>query len=125
LSAFFLKITSLLGFSAVCLGAFGGHVLKSRLPSDLFDIFEIGVRYHFYHTVALLVLCFAPPVMWEKSATLWAATSWSVGIVLFSGSLYVLALTGMRVFGMVTPLGGVAFLVGWLALFVAAFQTRG
>ena len=106
----------------VVLGAFGAHGLRSRLTPELLAIFETGVRYHMYHALGLL-------------AVGWAATRWSspwiaaagwlflAGIVIFSGSLYILALTGVRGWGAVTPIGGLGFILGWLALAIGA--TRG
>lgn len=110
------------GFLAVAAGAFGAHALKARLSVDLQAIFETGARYHMYHALALLavgVLTHLKPTSGAASAAGWA---FQVGILLFSGSLYVLALTGIRGLGAVTPLGGVAFLVGWVLVAVAALR---
>ncbi len=107
------------GFLGVALGAFGAHALRGRLAPDLFEIFETGVRYHLVHALAL----FAAAWTWERFPGRAAATAgpaFLAGIVLFSGSLYVLALTGIRVLGAITPLGGVAFLLGWGCLVGAA-----
>lgn len=94
-------------FLAVGLGAFGAHALKQRLTPDLQAVWETGVKYHVYHALALLLLaCLRGP---SKAA--WCFT---VGIVVFSGSLYLLALTGERRWGAVTPVGGLLFLAGWL-----------
>ena len=99
------------GFLVVFLGAFGAHALKTRLTPELQATFEVGVRYHAYHALALLGVG-----LWmRQSPPGSAAVGWLFlsGIVLFSGSLYVLALTGQKWLGMVTPLGGLAFLAGW------------
>ena len=102
-------------FLAVTLGAFAAHVLNTRLAPDRFTAFEVGVRYHAYHALALLALAWVivqfPDVRAEASAWFFVA-----GTILFSGSLYLLALTGVRWLGMITPAGGVCFLAGWLWL---------
>jgi uncharacterized membrane protein YgdD (TMEM256/DUF423 family) len=112
----FFALGAVFGFLAVALGAFGAHALRSRLaPSDL-AIYETGVRYQMYHALALLLVAWATS-QWPAAGTLRAA-GWLfvVGILLFSGSLYALALSGHRMLGAVTPLGGLAFLVAWVLL---------
>lgn len=96
-------------FLAVGLGAFGAHALKSRLTPDMLAVFETGVRYQVYHALALLLLT----SLRGPSKAAWCFTA---GIALFSGSLYLLALTGARKWGAVTPIGGLLFLIGWLIL---------
>lgn len=103
------------GFLGVALGAFAAHGLKARLGPDMLAVFETGARYHLYHSFAL----FAAAWGWARWPGRWLAfAGWSflAGIVIFSGSLYLLAITGGRWLGAVTPLGGLAFLAGWLAL---------
>jgi len=111
----FILLGSLSAFLAVGLGAFGAHALRSRLAADLLAIFEVGVRYQMYHALALLAVGFAY-ARWPSSFV--AAAGWGLvaGTVLFSGSLYALAFTGVRGWGAVTPFGGLAFLAGWLCL---------
>lgn len=109
-----------MGALGVCLGAFGAHALKSRLPADLFDIFEVGVRYHFYHALALLAVAAGAGALWGSRWTGLACWSWTVGILVFSGSLYLLAFTGVRWLGAITPIGGVAFILGWVFICLAA-----
>jgi len=105
----------------VALGAFGAHGLKERVSADLLIVFETGVRYHMYHALALLAVGWA--ITRNPSSVLQAAgILFLAGIVLFSGSLYVMALTGVRWLGAITPLGGLAFLVGWVLL---AWGARG
>jgi uncharacterized membrane protein YgdD (TMEM256/DUF423 family) len=106
-------------FLAVAIGAFGAHGLRQRLSPDLLAVFEVGVRYHVYHALALFVVAW---ISIRNPGTLTQASGWAfvAGIVLFSGSLYLLALTGMRGLGAITPFGGVAFLAGWVLLFVAS-----
>lgn len=117
---FFLRTAAFLGAGAVALGAFGAHGLKNRLSPDLLTIFEVGVRYHMYHALALLALALAPHTLWTSAATTTAAWSWLVSILIFSGSLYLLAILDIRWLGAITPIGGVAFIIGWLALILAA-----
>ena len=115
------------GFIAVAAGAFGAHALKRRLPEDLLPVFETGARYQMYHALALVAVGLwlakfpAPEV---ASPVRWGGLLFVAGTVLFSGSLYALALSGVRVLGAITPVGGLCFLGGWLALFVAAWRMR-
>jgi len=118
----FLLLGSLAGFLGVGLGAFGAHGLKTRLSAEMLAVFETGVRYQMYHALALLVVSAA--IGHLGSARLLVSAGWLfvAGIVLFSGSLYALALSGVTTLGAITPIGGLAFLGGWacLALFAAA-----
>jgi uncharacterized membrane protein YgdD (TMEM256/DUF423 family) len=119
----FLGLGALSGALAVALGAFAAHGLKSRLPADALVTFETGARYHAYHALALLAVAWACtrwPGVWTSAAG-WLFVT---GTVLFSGSLYALALTGIRALGAITPLGGLAFILGWLALALAAWSGR-
>ena len=113
-------IGALMGFVGVGLGAFGAHGLKGRLSPDMLAIFETGVRYQMYHALALLAVG-ALMSRIEGRAVVVAGWSFAAGILIFSGSLYALALTGITTLGAVTPIGGVAFLAGWIALAVATF----
>ena len=96
----------------VALGAFGAHGLKSRLSPDLLAVYETGVRYHLVHGLAIFVAAWLAGEDQTRSARL-AGVLFVVGILLFSGSLYLLALTGIRTLGAITPLGGVAWIVAW------------
>ena len=116
----FMFVGALMGFVGVGLGAFGAHALKGRLSPDMLAVFETGVRYQMYHALALLATA-ALMSRSEGRAGLVAGWSFTAGIVIFSGSLYALALTGVTVLGAVTPIGGLAFLIGWAALTIAAF----
>jgi uncharacterized membrane protein YgdD (TMEM256/DUF423 family) len=111
----FFAIGAVLALIGVAAGAFGAHGLKSRLSSEMLDIFEVGVRYHMYHAFALIAVAWAY-TRWP--GTLIAASGWLfvAGMLIFSGSLYLLSLTGLRWLGAITPLGGIAFLAGWLCL---------
>jgi uncharacterized membrane protein YgdD (TMEM256/DUF423 family) len=118
----FLLAGALAGFLGVAAGAFGAHALRSRLSSDMLAVFETAVRYQMYHAFALLIT--AAAVGRAGGARLLLAAGWSfiVGIVLFSGSLYALAFSGVSILGAITPIGGLALLAGWacLAIFAAA-----
>jgi uncharacterized membrane protein YgdD (TMEM256/DUF423 family) len=118
----FLLIGALGGFLGVAAGAFGAHALRSRLSPEMLGVFETGVRYQMYHVFAMLIT--AAAIGRAGDARLLVAAGWSfaAGIVLFSGSLYALAFTGVSTLGAITPVGGVAFLIGWacLAVFAAA-----
>jgi uncharacterized membrane protein YgdD (TMEM256/DUF423 family) len=105
----------------VALGAFGAHGLKGRVEPAMLDVFETGVRYHMYHALALLALGLAQA---RSPGSLLNAASWLflVGIVVFSGSLYAMTLTGARWLGAITPVGGVAFLLGWAVAALAAVR---
>ena len=111
---------ALLAAVGVGLGAFGAHGLRGRLSPEMMAVFETGVRYHMYHALAIMITAALMPRI-DGRAVVTAGWSFTAGIVLFSGSLYALALTGVTTLGAITPLGGVAFLVGWIALAVAAF----
>lgn len=116
------KIFLILGGSfaglAVALGAFGAHALKSVLEvTNRMETFETGVKYQFYHALALLVLGLLMQ-KFDHRMFIWAGYSFVAGIILFSGSLYILSLSGVTKWGAVTPLGGIAFLIGWITLIV-------
>ena len=115
----FLLIGALAGFTGVTLGAFGAHALRGRLSPEMLVVFETGVRYQMYHALAIIAIGLIVTRMggWLIVSAGWLMTA---GIVLFSGSLYVLAFTGVTLFGAITPIGGVAFLLGWACLALAA-----
>ncbi|HTO72767.1 MAG TPA: DUF423 domain-containing protein [Gemmatimonadales bacterium] len=114
----FATLGGIFGALGVAAGAFGAHALRSRLEPDLLAVFETAARYQMYHAIALF------PAAWMTGRGIaggrWAGWAFTVGIVLFSGSLYALALTGVRTLGAITPLGGVAFIAGWISLAVGA-----
>src|SRR5215212_1849194 len=116
----FLLVGAVAAFLGVTLGAFGAHGLRGRLSPEMFAVFQTGVQYHIYHALALLIVS---AIMGRMGGWLIQTAGWMfvAGIVLFSGSLYVLAITGMTILGAVTPIGGVAFLLGWACLAFAAF----
>lgn len=111
------------GFFAVALGAFGSHGLKNIAPPHLIDIFKLGVEYQFYHTFALMAVAFV--AHWIHSRLLnWAAGLFFAGIFLFSGSLYLYAILGIKYLGFITPIGGVCFLLAWMLLATAVYRHR-
>jgi uncharacterized membrane protein YgdD (TMEM256/DUF423 family) len=117
----FVVLGALSGFIAVALGAFGAHLLRDRITPELMHTFETGQRMHLFHTVALLAAAWAA-TRWPTASVTTAGWLFVAGIVLFSGSLYLLAITGHRWLGAITPLGGLCFLGGWLALARAAWS---
>jgi uncharacterized membrane protein YgdD (TMEM256/DUF423 family) len=115
----FLLVGAVAAFLAVTLGAFGAHGLRGRLTPDMLAVFETGVRYHLYHSLALILVAL---IMARMGGWLIQLAGWCfvAGILLFSGSLYALALSGATILGAVTPFGGLAFLAGWACLAFAA-----
>jgi len=119
----FIALGALSAFIGVATGAFGAHVLKSRISAEMLAVFEVGVRYQMYHAFALI-------------ATAWMQTRWLslivtasgwcfvIGTVLFSGSLYLLSLSGVKWVGAITPFGGLAFLAGWACMAWAAWKAK-
>lgn len=112
---------SLSALLAVAAGAFGAHALRARLPADLLAAFETGARYQMYHALALLFVAWAV-TQWPSATVRAAGWLFLGGTALFSGTLYLLALTGARWWGALTPLGGLLFLGGWLALAVGIWR---
>ena len=115
-----LRLAAVLGFLAVAFGAFGAHGLESRLDAQHLQTFETGVRYQMYHALALLGTAFLATDEKRSKAVGIAAWSFVVGCLFFSGSLYALALGGPKWLGMVAPIGGLAFMIGWAALVMAS-----
>lgn len=111
----FLLLGSIAGALAVAVGAFGAHALRGRVGEEMLSAFEIGARYHMYHALALLAVAWVSS-RWPGPVVNTAGWLFVAGIVLFSGSLYLLALTGQRWLGAVTPLGGLCLLGGWILL---------
>ena len=119
----FLLLGAVSGFVAVALGAFGAHLLAGALPADRLAVFETGARYQMFHALALVGSAL---VVGRRRGRAAPAAAWlfALGTVLFSGSLYALALSGVRAWGAVTPLGGLAWLAGWALLGLAALRPR-
>ena len=122
----FFIIGSLLAGLAVLLGAFGAHGLKDLVAPELIGTWEKAARYQMYHALAMLLLAWAI-THWPEQTNLWSLGGWLflAGALLSSGSLYLLVLSGVKWLGAITPLGGVAFGVGWLCLLIAAWRTGG
>jgi uncharacterized membrane protein YgdD (TMEM256/DUF423 family) len=106
---------------AVAAGAFGAHALRTRLVPDMLGVFEVGARYHMYHALGLLAAAWAA-ARWPGGVTTTAGWLFVAGTLIFSGSLYLLSFTGQRWLGAITPIGGLAFLLGWAALAWAAIR---
>jgi uncharacterized membrane protein YgdD (TMEM256/DUF423 family) len=116
----FLVIGAVLGALAVAIGAFGAHGLKAMVTADLLANFETGARYHMYHALAIVAVALV--IARDPAAPLAPLAGWLflAGIVIFSGSLYLMALTGIRWLGAITPIGGVALIGGWVCLALSA-----
>lgn len=115
----FVFVGAVMGFVGVSLGAFGAHGLRGRLSPEMLAVFETGVRYQLYHALAIIAVAVLMTRL-DGRAAVAAAWCFTAGIVVFSGSLYALTLTGITVLGAITPIGGLAFLAGWILLAVAA-----
>jgi uncharacterized membrane protein YgdD (TMEM256/DUF423 family) len=118
----FITLASLSGILAVVFGAFGAHALKGKLDDQALKVFETAVQYHFYHTFALLVV--GVIALNQPQSVLLKSSGWLfvVGVLVFSGSLYLLSLTGVRWLGAITPLGGLALIAGWGCLAAAGWK---
>jgi len=110
-----LGLGAVYGFLGVALGAFGAHALRQRLSPEMLRAWHVGVEYQFYHALALLALGLLVLLRPAPGQTL-AGISFGLGILMFSGSLYALSLSGIRVLGAITPIGGLLFLLGWAGL---------
>ena len=117
----FFALGSGFALIAVITGAFAAHALKTRLSPDMFTTFEVAVRYQMYHALGLIAVAWAAS---QWSSQLISTSGWLfvAGIVIFSGSLYILSLTGVRWLGAITPIGGVAFIIGWICLLWVAIR---
>jgi len=111
------------GFLSVLFGAFGAHALKRHLSSEMLVIFETGVRYQMYHALALLAAAWAVTVFDSKFISR-AGTCFTAGIIIFSGSLYLLALSGIKMFGAITPIGGILLMAGWVFMILGARKVK-
>ena len=117
----FLAIAAAMGGISVILGAFASHALKDKLSERALEIWETGTKYQMYHSLALILVALLLNYLSNSSTPLIiAGYAFIAGIILFSGSLYALSLSGIKILGAVTPLGGVAFITGWICLAVAA-----
>jgi uncharacterized membrane protein YgdD (TMEM256/DUF423 family) len=116
-----LMTASVLLTLAVAIGAFGAHGLKAHLSTEMMQVYKTGVEYHFYHALGLLIIGVLSISM-PSGLLNWSAIFLTVGLILFSGSLYILAVTGIKWLGAITPLGGLSFITGWVLLFVAVWK---
>ncbi|MBO3277966.1 DUF423 domain-containing protein [Pseudomonas schmalbachii] len=117
----FLMLAAFFGFTGVALGAFAAHGLKARLSAEYLTVFQTGVHYQQIHALALIGVALLSAHIGGRLVEV-AGWLFTAGILLFSGSLYLLTVTGTPMLGMITPIGGVAFLGGWLLLFLVAFK---
>ena len=121
----FIAIAAIMGGISVAAGAFASHALKEKLSERALEIFEVGARYQMYHALALLLVALLlSRAEFPQPSLVAAGWAFIVGVAIFSGSLYALSLTDIKVLGAITPLGGVAFLVGWSCLAIAAFSFK-
>lgn len=120
----FIAIGAILAFLSVAFGAFGAHVLKARLTEQNLSIFQTGVQYQMVHALGLILIGILALTVFTGQTTLlvWAGWLMTLGVVLFSGSLYALTLSGVRVLGAITPIGGVLFLISWVLVVAAVLR---
>ncbi|CAA0080198.1 Uncharacterised protein [Zhongshania aliphaticivorans] len=122
MAALTLFTASILAFLAVALGAFGAHGLKASLPADMMAVYQTAVQYHFYHCFALLAVGLLMHSGVQHLSLRISAVMFFMGVLVFSGSLYILAITGVRWLGAITPIGGLMFLVAWACLAYSAWK---
>ncbi len=120
----YVKTGAIAGLLAVAVGAFGAHLLEGRISDHYLEIYNTGVQYHMFHAAGILLVAALADKLHSRKLAAWAFRLLLAGIVLFSGSLYTLAVTGIGVLGAITPLGGIAFIAGWLCLALAARKPK-
>lgn len=120
----FIFLGAILALLSVMLGAFGAHGLKQHIAPHLMEVYQTGVQYHMLHALGLILLGIVVEIQGARRLYSWAGNCMLVGIVLFSGSLYLLAITGIRWLGAITPLGGILFLLAWALFALGTRQTR-
>jgi uncharacterized membrane protein YgdD (TMEM256/DUF423 family) len=120
----YVKIGAFAAMLSVVFGAFGAHLLKDRLTPDELAIYQTGVQYQMFHAIGILLIALLIDRLPSQKLASWAARLLIIGILLFSGSLYVLALSGVKVLGAITPLGGVAFIAGWICMALSARSVK-
>jgi uncharacterized membrane protein YgdD (TMEM256/DUF423 family) len=116
---FWIIISAVSGFTAVAIGAFGAHGMREKLSTEMLEVYKTGVLYQFIHTIVLLILSLTNFIKTKIASIFFLA-----GILLFSFSLYLYSTSGIKFFAMITPVGGVCFLIGWLLLIVEAIRTK-
>lgn len=120
----FLILGAVNALLAVMLGAFGAHVLRARLSAELMAVYQTGIHYHLFHALGLLVVGLLATQLPASVPLKWSGGLMLAGIVLFSGSLYVLSISGQRWLGAITPLGGMAFILAWALFVIAVLKAR-
>ena len=122
MSKLFLVLGSINAATAVTMGAFGAHSLKTKISEDMLSLFQTAVQYHFYHSLGLLIVGLL--TIYFKPEKYLKISGWMmfIGIILFSGSLYILSTTNTRWLGMITPFGGIAFIISWVYIAVAVWK---
>ena len=124
MTKFILSFASISGMSAVAFGAFGAHALKAKLEANGYlPTYQTAVQYHFYHTLALVLVGFLMLKM-PNSWLIYSGYCMMIGIFLFSGSLYTLSISGIKWMGAITPIGGLFFMLGWFFLLMAVIKTN-
>jgi len=121
MSRIIITVASVMLALAVAIGAFGAHGLKAHLTPEMLQTYKTGVEYHFYHALGLLLVGVLSVSM-PSNLLNWSTFLLALGIILFSGSLYVLAISGIKWLGAITPLGGLSFIAGWIFLFLAVWK---
>lgn len=121
---FYLFLGSINAGLSVILGAFGAHALKNYITDELIKTFNTGVEYHFYHSFGLFVIAFVFYLLPDSKLLKWSGRLMLTGILLFSFSLYVLSIAGIRGFGIITPFGGIAFVAAWILLAIAIIKSK-
>ncbi|WP_315795142.1 DUF423 domain-containing protein [Paenibacillus sp. BIC5C1] len=117
-----MMLGAVLTMLSVAIGAFGAHMLKEKIGADAIAVYETGVQYHMIHAIGLLIVGLTAGQLGPSTKLKWAARLLFIGIIIFSGSLYVLSISGIKILGAITPIGGVAFIVGWLLLALDVWQ---
>ncbi|KOY17029.1 DUF423 domain-containing protein [Paenibacillus xylanivorans] len=117
-----MMLGAVLTMLSVAIGAFGAHMLKEKIGADAIAVYETGVQYHMIHAIGLLIIGLTAGQLGPSTKLKWAARLLFIGIIIFSGSLYVLSISGIKILGAITPIGGVAFIVGWLLLAIDVWQ---
>ncbi len=123
MAKFYLALGSINAILVVLIGAFGAHGLKAKLTVENMAIFQTGVQYHFYHAVGLILVGLIAWHIPTSPYLRWSAWLMIMGIILFSGSLYALSITNIRWLGMITPVGGMAFIIAWLLLSIGIIKS--
>ncbi|MGK7369285.1 MAG: DUF423 domain-containing protein [Candidatus Halalkalibacterium sp. M3_1C_030] len=118
----FTSLGSINALIAVMLGAFGAHALKNRLSAEMLEIFQTGVQYHFYHALGLLAVGIIAYHLPDSTLLRWSGWLMLAGIIIFSGSLYLLSTSGITWLGAITPIGGTSFIAAWILLTIAVLK---